>query len=332
MLRIGVDGTDREIDRAEYGDAPAGEKQLIIGHEAIGRVVETGSRVDGIRRGDVVVGTVRRPCPEVCLNCGKGEYDFCLTGNYKERGIKQLHGYMAELYAERPLFLIPIPKELQDVAVLLEPLSVVEKAHRQIRKIQERMAWRPKRALITGKGSIGLLAAVIARLQGLDVLLYSRGPARGAEGEIIEQLGAGYVDSSRRTLAEAADEFGAPDLAIEATGYSPFAWEVAGVLHTNGVVCLLSVTGGDRKTEIPADQLNKLLVLGNRLVFGSVNSHRRDFEQGLTDLRASQARWPGVMARFITRRLPLEQFREALDDREGDIKTVLEIPQTRLNP
>jgi threonine dehydrogenase-like Zn-dependent dehydrogenase len=183
--------------------------------------------------------------------------------------------------------------------------------------------------LITGSGTISLLAALVARLRGLTVLLYSRGAPRGAEAEVIQELGADYVDSTQHSLADAVREFGAPppDMAIEATGYSPFAWEVAGVLRTNGIACLLSVTGGHRIAQIPADVLNKYLVLGNRLVFGSVNAHRRDFERGVEDLQKAQARWPGLMPRFITRRLPLDRFQEVLDGHpEGDIKTVLEIP------
>src|SRR5205823_7707305 len=174
VLEVGIDGTDREIDQGEYGAPPDGADRLIIGHESIGEVVEVGPKAVGRRKGDVVVATVRRPCPERCVSCSAGEYDFCVTGNYQERGIKQLHGYLAEWYAEQPQFLIRIPPELQSVAVLLEPLSIVEKAHRQIHTIQERLRWRPSRLVITGTGSVGLLAAVLGRLQGLEVL-FSRG-------------------------------------------------------------------------------------------------------------------------------------------------------------
>jgi threonine dehydrogenase-like Zn-dependent dehydrogenase len=326
VLEVGIDGTDREIDAGEYGEAPPGEDALILGHESVGEITKIGAGAEGLREGDLVVATVRRPCPERCVNCRNGAYDFCLTGNYRERGIKQRHGYLAELFAERPEFLIPIPGELRAVAVVLEPLSIVEKAFRQVDAIQNRMTWQPRRAIITGAGSIGLLAAFLARLRKLETLVYSRGSPRGAEADILRRLEVEYADSNERGLVDVVDHFGAPDIAIEATGFSPFAWDVAGVLHTNGVACLLSVTGGDRKAEIPSDQLNSSLVLGNRLIFGSVNAHRRDFEEGVADLRELESRWPGALERFITRRLPLERIREALDDEpEGDIKTVLEV-------
>ena len=45
VLRVGVDGTDREINAAEYGAAPPGYDFLVIGHESFGQVVEVGPNV-----------------------------------------------------------------------------------------------------------------------------------------------------------------------------------------------------------------------------------------------------------------------------------------------
>jgi threonine dehydrogenase-like Zn-dependent dehydrogenase len=326
VLEVGVDGTDRELDAGEYGQAPPEEDLLVIGHESLGEIAEECPGESGFKKGDLVVATVRRPCPERCLNCRNGEYDFCRTGNYRERGIKGLHGYLAEYYTERPEFLVAVPESLRGVAVLLEPLSVVEKAFRQIEKIQERLLWEPRRVLITGAGGIGMLGAYIARLRGLDTLVYSRGPASGARGEILREIGARYANARERTLQEVVEDLGAPDIAIEATGFSPLAWEVAEVLELNGIASLLSVTGGHRMAEIRSDELNNNLVLGNRLVFGSVNAHRMDFERGVADLLAIRQRWPGALERFITRRLPMQRIREALDTKdEGGLKTVIEV-------
>jgi threonine dehydrogenase-like Zn-dependent dehydrogenase len=278
------------------------------------------------KKGDLVVATVRCPCPERCLNCRNGEYDFCQTGNYRERGIRRLHGFLSEYYTERPEFLVGVPKDLRDAAVLLEPLSIVEKAFRKIKKIQERLLWEPQRVLITGAGGIGILAAFLARLRGLDTLVYSRGPASGARGEILQRIGADYADVRECTLHVAAEVVGAPDVAIEATGFSPLAWGLAGVLQRNGIACLLSVTGGGRKAEIPSDKLNSRLVLGNRLVFGSVNAHRLDFERGVKDLQTICGRCPSALERFITRRLPLQHIRESLVTKdEGGLKTMIDV-------
>ena len=323
ILQCGIDGTDREINDGLYGEAPPNEKALVLGHEALG-IVENA--VEPLHEGDLVVPTVRRPCSEQCLNCREGEFDFCRSGHFTERGIKGRHGYLSDVISEEPAFLVPVPAHLRAVAVLLEPLSIVEKAFRELYAIQERMQWKPQRVLITGSGSIGLLAAFLSSLRGLETTLYSRGAPSGAEAALIALLELRYVDASDTSLVDAVKQCGAPDIAIEATGYSPLAWQIADALDINGIACLLSVTAGRRSAEIPSDRLNTELVLGNKVIFGSVNSHRRDFERGIADLAAIDARWPGAPARLITRRLPLERIREALDeDPVGDIKTIIEI-------
>jgi threonine dehydrogenase-like Zn-dependent dehydrogenase len=216
MLEVGIDGTDRELDSGEYGEAPPGEDALVIGHEAFGVVVDEAPGVRYCREGDVVVPTVRRPCSERCAQCRGGEYDFCSTGTYRERGIKGLHGYLSGFAAVHAEHVVKVPDELRDVGVLVEPLSIVEKAFRQMELIQRRMmSWEARRAIITGAGSIGVLAALLARLRGLDTLIVSRGPATGTPGEILRQIGAEYANSNEQTLAEAAERFGAPDVVIE---------------------------------------------------------------------------------------------------------------------
>src|ERR1700756_2361562 len=61
VLRVGIDGTDREINAAEYGAAPPGDDYLILGHESFGRVEAVGSDVTELAPGDYVVASVRRP-------------------------------------------------------------------------------------------------------------------------------------------------------------------------------------------------------------------------------------------------------------------------------
>ncbi|MGH7460595.1 MAG: glucose 1-dehydrogenase [Longimicrobiales bacterium] len=327
VLEVGVDGTDREIDSGLYGAAPAGDDVLIIGHESLGEVVAASGVPAGPAAGELVVATVRRPDPQCCASCRSGEFDFCLTEDYQERGIREQHGYMAEFYAERADFLVRIPRALRGVAVLLEPLSVVEKAWRQVQYFRQRTAHSGiERVLITGAGAIGMFAALLARLHDVETLVYSRGEKKGVRGAMLDDMGAGYANATTHTLQDVAREFGEPDLIIEATGFSPFAWQSITALRVNGIACMLSVTAGQKKFEIESDRINQALVLGNRVVFGSVSSHRCDFEQGVRDMMAVRSKWPGLLERFITRRLPLESFREALDSKEpGGLKTVLDV-------
>lgn len=319
VLRAGACGTDGEIDQGLFGQAPPGDDFLVLGHENLGRI-ERGA--GPFAAGDLVVSTVRRP--DSCPNCRAGEADMCLDGTYTERGIKGRHGFWAEQYAELPEYLVKLPEELEPIGVLLEPTSVVEKAIRHSYAIQRRLAWQPRKAVVLGAGPIGLLATVVLRLRGLDVTTVARGKGTRASA-LIPACGARYLSSRDVPITDLARELGRIDLIVEATGNGQVAVEATEAIGTNGVLCLTSITGGSRPLEIDASALNMRLVLGNMAIFGSVNANQVDFEQGVADLAAARRRFPGLLEWVITRRLPLAEFRSALDAPPGDIKTVLEI-------
>ena len=325
VLEVGIDGTDSEINNGEYGEPPPGSDFLVIGHEALSVVEVTGPGVQGFSVGDLVVSTVRRP--DDCPNCAAGESDMCLYGTYTERGIKGAHGYMGEYYNEKPDFMVKIPPALRPFAVLLEPLSIVEKATYQAWKIQERMLWQPKRAVILGAGSIGILAAILLRLRELEVRVYAKTPVDSVQADVLRQLGATYESVDDHPVTGLKDELGQIDFILEATGNSTVAFEAFAEIGINGVVCLAGVSGGNSRVQIPADVINLQMVLGNRLAFGTVNANRRYFEMGVQHFQQAEARWPGIFERLLTRRVPFDDFKSALDRRPEDIKTLLTISQ-----
>src|ERR1044071_63 len=168
VLRVGVDGTDKEINAAEYGAAPEGFDFLVIGHEGFGIVEEVGPNVHELKAGDFVVATVRRPGSSIYDLIGTN--DMTTDDTYFERGINLRHGYMSEYYVDDVEFIVKIPQGLKEVGVLLEPTPVVEKGIAQAYEIQRRLrVWKPKRAAVMGAGTIGLLAALVLRLKGLQV-------------------------------------------------------------------------------------------------------------------------------------------------------------------
>jgi threonine dehydrogenase-like Zn-dependent dehydrogenase len=118
VLRVGVDGTDREINAAEYGTAPEGYDFLVIGHEGFGQVEAIGPNVSFLRPGDFVVATVRRPGKS--LYDAIGLQDMTTDDQYFERGINLRHGYLTEYYIEDEDFVVKIPQGLREVGVLLE--------------------------------------------------------------------------------------------------------------------------------------------------------------------------------------------------------------------
>lgn len=322
VLETGVCGTDVEIESALYGEAPPGSPYLILGHENLGRV-ERAVDGSGLAKGDLVVSTVRRPCPELCRSCLEGQQDMCLTGHYLERGIKGLHGFMCERYAELPRHLIHVPPGLRPVAVLIEPLSFIEKGIEQALRIQQRLEWNPRTAVVLGAGPVGLLASLALRLRGLDVTLASRGPAESAAARLAEEAGIRYV-STRTTPVEGLSAVtGEIDLLFEGTGAAAVIVPAMKALGPDGVCVLASVTGGESKTEIDVAAWNRDIVLGNRVVLGTVNAGRRHFEAGVRDLATAEERFPGWLGQMITRRLPVAEARMAFEKGPSDIKSIL---------
>jgi len=323
VLEVGIDGTDTEINEGLYGEPPPGAPFLVIGHEALSVVEAVGEGVSGFKPGDLVVSTVRRP--DNCPNCLAGESDMCLFGTYTERGIKGAHGYMGEYYSETPAFMVKIPPALRPFAVLLEPLSIVEKATFQAWTIQQRMVWEPKRAVVLGAGPIGILCTLLLRLRGLEVHVYAKSAPESLQGRILTDLGATYQSVDDHPVTGIKDALGQIDFILEGTGNSSVAFEAMAQLGTNGVLCLTGVSAGNRSIEIPADVINLQMVLGNRVTFGSVNANRRYFEMGLEHFQQAERTWPGIFERLITRRVPFGDFQSALDRRPEDIKTLLTI-------
>jgi threonine dehydrogenase-like Zn-dependent dehydrogenase len=328
VLRVGVDGTDREINAAEYGAAPDGYPFLVIGHEGFGRVVEVGAGVTEFEPGDYVVATVRRPGSSLYDLIGTN--DMTTDDTYFERGINLRHGYLTEYYVDDAEFIVKVPPGLRDVAVLLEPTTVVEKGIAQAYEIQRRLrVWRPKRAAVMGAGTIGLLAALILRLRGLDVTVFGLTKKPYLNSDLIEALGARYESTADVSIADGATRFGPFDVIFEATGYSPIVFESMQALGKNGVLVLSSVTGGNHRVEVPADKINLSFVLGNKVMVGTVNANREYFEAGVKDLSHAEAQYPGWLARLLTHPVRgLENYRqliETLTTARGAIKVFCEV-------
>jgi threonine dehydrogenase-like Zn-dependent dehydrogenase len=299
VLSLGLDGTDREINDAKYGAPPPGSDFLVVGHESLGVVEAVGPSVHEFAPGDNVVCMVRRPGQSIYDLIGRP--DFTTDDTYHEHGINLLHGFLTERYVDQPENLIRVPSGLADVGVLLEPTSVAEKGVNQAYEIQRRLrVWRPRRAAVTGAGSLGLLIAMVLRLRGLEVTAFSLERPPYLNSELVEALGARYVSTQDTSLSEGSQKFGPFDVIFEATGYSPLAFEAMKVVSRNGVVILSSVTGGDRQTQVPTDQVNLGFVLGNKVAVGTVNAGRDDFESGVRDLAVAQAQFPGWLGRLIT--------------------------------
>ena len=329
VLRVGVDGTDKELISAEYGDAPKGYNFLITGHESLGRIEEVGSNVSGFKKGDLVVPTVRRPLGHSKFD-EIGWSDFTTESVYYERGINLLHGYLTEYIVEKPAFLTKIPENLKEIAVLLEPTSIVEKGISQAYEIQKRMkVWEPKTAAIFGAGTIGLLATLILRLKGLEVHVFARSKPPTINSDLLTELGATYHSLRLETIDQVVEKTGKFDIVIEATGYSPNVFVGMNILAKNGIEILSSVTGGDKKIEVQSDKINLDFVLGNKTMFGTVNANIEHFRMGVKDYALAEQKYPGWLKKLLTHPVKgLENYQQMVDllfKGENTIKVFIEI-------
>ena len=323
-IRVGIDGTDREINKAQYGTAPENEDFLVLGHEALGRIVEIGQDcyTSGFQIDDIVVPLVRRP--DDCSYCLNDMQDMCIKGNYTERGIKGRHGYLSEYYTEIPKYLIKIPKEIKDIAVLLEPLSIAEKGIRQAWNIQKRIPWEPKNAIVFGLGAIGILASFVLKTLDLNVYVYSMELETDPKVIMIRSVDINYISAAEVDMFKLPSIVGENiDFILEATGNSSIALKAMSLIGQNGILCLTSVTGGQNKVTICADCLNLDLVLGNKIIFGTVNANRIDFEKGVEHLRLYNKIHPNLLDKLITNRYKLSEFKEAIENFKG-LKAVIE--------
>lgn len=322
VLKVGVCGTDRDIVAGFYGTPPQGSTELIIGHESLCRVEDLGEDVSGFKEGELVVPTVRRNCPENCQNCSNGQSDMCLTGNYREHGIKLLHGFAREFATTDSTFVAAVDESLSDVGVLLEPLSIAEKGIEQAFAVQsQRMKWNPTEAIVLGAGAVGILATCILRLKGLEVRTVATRPQESVKARLVLQTGAEYVNAKETPIASLEDSY---DLLVEATGNTDVALQAQDLIRPAGVASYLGIYR-DKILSEDAGKVFTALVLGNRVHLGSVNANKRYFVIGAEDLVKGRAKWPGLFESMITRRVPSESALEAYgSEGEDDLKTVVE--------
>src|SRR5215212_4860864 len=308
-LYLGVCGTDREIIEGGHGEPPRGHERLVLGHELLGRVRDTGRLVAGI---------VRRPDPVPCACCARGEWDMCRNGRYTERGIKALDGYGAGLVTLEADFAVSIPDELGTLGVLTEPATILAKAWEQIERISRRACSAHERVLVTGAGPIGLLAALMGAQRELEVHVLDQA-TQGAKPDAVQALGGSYHSGDVTEAAKRVE----PDVVVECTGVAEL---VAGAMrHTapGAIVCLTGVAPS-RTLSVDVGALNNELVLENDVVFGSVNANRRHFEAAVESLRSADQDW---LRRLVTRTVPLDSWQDALEKGDDDIKVVVEFPK-----
>ncbi len=329
ILQVGVCGTDREIASFMYGKPPAGSDYLVLGHEAFGEVVEVGSEVTEFAVGDFAIPMVRMPCDHAeCVACRHARPDFCMTGDYVEHGIMKLHGFMTEFVVVEARYLNSVPASIRDVGVLVEPLTIAEKALLQALRVQARLPWDfaayQHRAVVLGAGPVGLLGAMALQNRGYAVTVYSRDREPNPAAEIVKAIGGKYLSSLDCTVDGLIAATGEIDLVYEATGAANLAFEVLRALGPNGLYVLTGVPGRHGPTEFDTESIMRNLVLKNQCVLGTVNAGKDAFEAAIEDLQSFYAKWPEAVCGLITGRYRIDDFAEPILKPAG-IKNIIEI-------
>lgn len=333
IMQVGICGTDREEVAGGHAQARPGQKHLVIGHEMLGKVVETGPQVTKVKPGDYAVFLVRRECDKGLPCCVNNRSDMCFTGEYTERGIKERDGYETEFVVDREKYLVKVPDNIKDIGVLTEPMSVASKAIVEAANIQaarlpevKALEWYSgKTVLIAGVGAIGLLAAFGLELRGATIWGLDIVDRDSKRVRILEQLGGRYIDGRKTDAMDIDDQCGEVDFIFEAAGVPSLGFQLIDALGINGIYVMTGIPGDNRPVCMMGAELMKQMVLKNQAIIGSVNASVEHFGVAVRDLELSRYRWGNLIDQVITRRMGYDKFQEAIDLRtQDDIKTVIE--------
>ena len=334
-LDVGICGTDKEICTFVYGSPPDGFDYLVLGHESLGQVVEVGEGVSRFQPGDLVVPSVRRPCPHShCRACRMDRQDFCSTNDFTERGIKMTHGFLTEYYVDEEKYLSFVPPELRDVAVLVEPLTVAEKGLAQMWQTQQRLPWlaadlppdqrgRGKKAVVLGAGPVGILGTMVMLVNGFETYVYSRSQAPNPKSELVESLGAKYISCLTESVEQFAERVGEIDVVYEAIGVSKLSFEVMKIIGMNAIFIFTGIPAPHEPITVDGDTLMRNIVLKNQAIVGTVNADGEAFTAAIRDLGVFLRRWPEALRSLITGRYRIDSYRDLLMGDKIGIKNII---------
>ena len=186
-----------------------------------------------------------------------------------------------------PDFLVVVPPALGQLAVLLEPASIVAKAWEHIERIGIARTGSPSACWSPAPGPIGLLAALLGRQRGLEVTVFDRVDKTAASPSCAAISARTYAHGDLPELLEKQS----PDIVIECTGVDSVVLDVMSRNARAGIVCLVGVSSQGRKVSVDVGALNRSIVLDNDVVFGSVNANRRHYELAVAALAKADPAW-----------------------------------------
>jgi threonine dehydrogenase-like Zn-dependent dehydrogenase len=232
-----------------------------------------------------------------------------------------------------------VPREMRNVAVLVEPATIAAKGLIQALKIMQRLPWfdqdqlrapgeKSYRAVVLGAGAVGLLGAMALRNAGFETYVYDRAPAPSPRSRLVESIGAHYVPE--QDLDQFEHIIGTVALVYEAAGASQLAFRAMRVLGPNSVFIFTGVPALGATSHVDTDAIMRNAVLKNQVIMGTVNADKEAFEAAIHVLGVALRRWPTALEALITGRYPLDAYRDLLLGQPGGIKNVLSFQTTRV--
>ncbi len=337
VLEVGVCGTDRDICAFNYGQPPQGSDYLIAGHEILAQVIAIGNAVSRVKVSDLVYIMVRRPCGDLsCLPCQLNHQDFCVTGKYTERGIKEAHGYLTEFVVDDEKFMAPLPPQLRDVGVLVDPLTIATKALEELEHLQSRLPQQMRhqdsenpigikhRALIIGAGPVGLVGAMATVKRGYETFVYSAGTTPEKQS-LVEAFGATYIAAETCPVEQLVQQATKVNFIYGAAGAPSVAFSLTPMLDNNGVMAVTGLPGHKYAATLDVGEMMRKMVLSNQVIFGSVNASIENCEQAIADLNAFYQSWPKAVKNLITGRFAMEDYVKLASGPSVGIKNIIQI-------
>ncbi|WP_159661921.1 zinc-dependent alcohol dehydrogenase family protein [Streptomyces mexicanus] len=318
---VTICGTDLHILK---GDVPEVRPGTVLGHEAVGEVVEIGPDVRGLQPGERVLVSCVSACGR-CRFCREGMYGQCLGGGGWVLG-RHIDGTQAE-YVRVPfadLSLHPLPASVTNEEAVL--LADIFPTGYEVGVLNGQVAPGDTVAVV-GAGPVGLAVIATARLFAPErVGAVDVAPARL---EIARKLGADVVCDAREApeqlVADLTGELGV-DVAVEAVGLPETFGGGARMARPGGRIAVVGVHG--RPATLHLEELwDRNVTVTTGLV---------DTRCTPTLLKmAATGRLP--TSQLITHLFPLERMEEAYEvfahpAETGAIKVVLGGPHREVVP
>ncbi len=332
---VGICGTDKDVTEKDWGKTPKGERFLVLGHETLAEVIEHGDKVTDVRKGDWVVPTVRLPLKDdIYARIGHTNHT---RSDFVERGISGAHGYLTERVEVSELYLAKVPQAMRSIeATLVEPMSIVANTIDLAWRLQlaKLSVWKPQNALVIGPGPIGLLAAAMLRIKGVDVTVVGRSPEDCKKADCARRIGATYYrdnsDVAHRELYYNRNSDRKFDFIFEAAGNPVLMYDSYAAVQTNGIIALTGIVENEPKI-VPVDiNLQGRPTKQNATVIGVVNSNVMHFDDSINHLALIETYWPGWRSSLITNTIRgfdevalVDAFQR--DKGPNDIKTIIDL-------